>query len=1015
MSFSKTISPPIHRSLRLLAAVMLVAVTACSHPTDHSASKPPDREKPRDVNPQPTPTGLATSSITQPQLTISELSLLITQGEYAKADIAIRSMLSADPNNASLLFMAARSAYGQGKLSEAIESLGLIPPDHPEAGLPAMGQAADWLLEANQIAAAETMFRKMLEIYGDLAPVHRRLADLLNAQARRVAAAEHTRALIRLGDVTEKELLSLTTLSVPYHDEASESAVENDGEATSITILALARAKRFVVQSNLNEAENLIQRLRAEFPQSAPVAALAGRLYEAQQDDEALSRWRITLPTGIEEEAEYWTTIGGWMLRSGQPEPAIRAFSEAITRDPTDRIAYLRLAEALAAVGEVKAARSVAARKELLEEAWQLALNIGLHRETRLTDMPSLADKLDQLGRPWEAVSWRMVFAHESGQLEQAMPGLIQARASLAEKESNAALDHDILCGVDKSRWPLPDGEWLATAHSGTSPFSLTEEASRNIVLVDIASEIGIDFRYHNNREPSTSHLKMFQVNGGGIAALDYDLDGWVDVYFSDAGGQPNNQTDSNPNRLYRNLSGKRTTEISRESATDDCSYSAGATAADLNQDGFPDMIVANIGENTLYLNNGDGTFARSAIPGSQGWTSGCVCGDLDGDAIPEIVEINYINDDTAFTTECWGAGFDCTPRIFERGMDRFLKQTEGGVLSPLQNMKREDLKPNYGFAGILANFDRLAGNDLFISNDTTHNHFWVSREAEDQHGFSLSNQAELRGCAAGDAAQPQGCMGVAGGDFDHNGTLDLCVTNYWQQPSNLFLQRAPGFFIDAAAGFGLAEPSRATVGFGIQAVDFDRDGWLDLAVLNGHVFNPVENGTPEIPFQMLPQLFQGSAGRFELVESGESLGRDASTSFWTTPTLGRTLVRLDFNRDGKPDLIANSLDAPIAVLENRTDTGHWLRIDLSGTMSERDAIGAEVVAVCDGQKYHAWMTAGGYMGANESSIDIGLGEFERVDELQLRWPSGHTQSFAAVAVDRHYLIIENDDGLYAR
>jgi tetratricopeptide (TPR) repeat protein len=1014
MFYAKTIPPKINWGIRLLAAVMLVAVTACSQPTDHSAIRPPDHEKLREAKPQPTPTGPAMSSTATPQLTISELSRLIKQGEHTKADIAIRSMLSAEPNNATLLFLAARSAHGQGKLSEAIESLGLIPPDHPEAGFPAMGQAADWLLEANQIAAAETMFRKMLEIYGDLVPVHRRLADLLNAQGRRVDASKHTRALIRLGDVTEKELLSLTTLSVPYHDEASEWAVSTD-EFDSITMFALARAKRFVVQNNLNEAEDLIQRLRAEFPQSAPVAALAGRLYESRQDDAALRRWCLALPPGVNEEAEYWATMGSWMLRSGQFEPAIRAFSEAVIHDPTDRVSYQRLSEALAAVDEFNAARRVAARKELLEEAWQLALNIGLHRESRLMDMQSLAEKLDQLGRPWEAISWRMVLAHESGQLEQAMPALIQARASLAENESSPAPENEILCGVDKSRWPLPIGEWLAEPHSATSPFSLTQTAPRNIVLVDIASEIGIDFRYHNNREPNLSHLKMFQVNGGGIAALDYDLDGWVDLYFSDAGGQPNNQTDSNPNRLYRNLAGKKTTEISRESTTDDRSYSAGATAADLNQDGFPDIIVANIGENTLYLNNGDGTFARREILGSQGWTSGCVCGDLDGDAIPEIVEINYINDDSAFKTECWGAGFDCTPRIFHGGMDRLLKQNHQGVWSLFQNVKPEELKPNYGFAGLVANFDRQAGNDLFITNDTTNNHFWVSREAEDQHGFSLSNQAELRGCAVGDVAQPQGCMGVAGGDFDHNGTLDLCVTNYWQQPSNLFLQRVPGFFIDAAAGFGLAQPSRDTVGFGIQAVDFDRDGWLDLTVLNGHVFNPVENGTPEIPFQMLPQLFQGSAGRFQLVEPADELDHDASTSFWTTPTLGRTLVRLDFNRDGKPDLVANSLDAPIAVLENRTDTGHWLRIDLSGTTSERDAIGAEVVAICGQQKYHAWMTAGGYMGANESTIDIGLGACERVDELQLHWPSGLTQSFTKVAVDRHYLIIENDDVLYTR
>ncbi len=953
--------------------------------------------------------------------TVQEISKLIGRGEHERADAVIRSMLSGDPTNASLLFMAARSAHDQGRLDEAIESLKLIPPDHPEAGFPAMGQTADWLLEADRLAEAEAVFDAMLHQYGDLAPVHRRLADLLNSQARRVEAARHVEVLIRLGDVTEKELLSLTTLSVPYHDELRGKGnwvlADTAASAPATTMRDLARAKEMLVQSDLDAANSLVRRLRQKFPKSTAVAALEGRIYEALQSDENLRSWSQSLPAGIETEAEYWTTIGAWMLRSGKPDPAIRAFCEAVTLDPTDRVAYLRLSEALAASGNIEAAERVAARKALLDDAWQLALNVGLNRDSRVADMESLAEKLDQLGRPWEAVSWRMVLAHDTGRLEQEMPELIEKRRSLAESSAGDTTS-DLLCGIDKSSWPLPDESILtlelANGLAANKALGIAAK-HREIELVDVAADLGINFRYHNNREQDIKHVRMSQVNGGGIAAIDYDRDGWPDLYFCDAGGNAGDTNDSYPNRLYRNFNGTRMVDVAVESASDDRSYGEGVTTADLNQDGFPDLVVANIGENILYINNGDGTFTRKIIEGSQGWTSGCVCGDLDGDAMPELVEINYIDDSTAFTTKCWGEGFDCSPRIFDSSQDRFLKRNDEGRWLPMNSVNVDHQKQNYGFAGIIANFDRKFGNDLFITNDTTENHFWVSRETAQSSTLRLDNQAELRGCAAGDLAQTQGCMGIAGGDFDHDGMLDLCVTNYWEQPSNLFLQRTPGFFTDSASQFGLAEPSRATVGFGIQAVDLDRDGWLDLTVLNGHVFDPVENGTPEIPFQMLPQLFQGEPGRFQLIEHSGTDTAESTSSFWSKPTLGRTLIRTDFNRDGKPDLVANSLDSPVAVLQNRTDTGHWLRLELVGTTSERDAIGAEVIATCGDQNFHSWMSAGGYMGANDPTIDIGLGEFDRVDNLEIRWPSGKTQSFAKIAVDTNFLAIENDRHLHVR
>jgi len=996
-------------SVTLAAAFPLVLLAGCSP----SVTAPPDANPDAQVTPSQTvdistlaPDEAGNSSTNEQAADVGAIQQLIQAGKFAQAAEQLRPLLAVEPTDPQCLFLMAQCSHGRGELAEAVQLLELIPSDHPEAGLPALGQSADWLMQAGQLAGAEAKFLQMLDVQAGLAPVHRRLAELLNSQGRRVEAAAQVRALIRLGDVTERELLSLTTLSVPFHDEqhdfVSPSPLHN-----------LARAKVALVQDDVPRAQQWVEQLRQAYPASTAIAAFQGQVYTQMQSDAALRRWVQSLPSGIESEPEFWNAIGQWMLRSGQPEVAVRCLCEAVTRDPTDRVAYLRLAEALASCERPEAAQRVAERQELAQQAWQLALNVGLSRETRTADMRALVETLEKLQRPWEAVAWRFVLASETGRLEQVLPGLLEQRQRLAQQDGSSAPAKFLTCGIALEDWPRPDLQSLEADPLNASDLpqvASAAEPAAPLELVDVASQVGIDFTYHNNRDADDAHIRMYQTAGGGIAVLDFDLDGWCDLYFTEAGGPPNDATASGPNRLYRNHAGQRFFDVAVQTHTADRSYGQGVAVADLNQDGFPDLVVANIGQNILYINNGDGTFRGTPIAGSGTWTTSIVCGDVDGDHLPDMVEINYIDDPKAVTVACWGEGFDCTPRIFKPANDRLLTRNLDGQWLPKAPGEGLRKLPNYGFAGVLANFDNEAGNDLFIANDTTENHFWISHPGAAKGAWQVSNRSQLNGTAAGATGQEQGCMGIATGDFDRNGTLDFCVTNYWQQPANLFLQRSPGFFVDAAAQFGLTEPTRGTVAFGAQAADFDRDGWLDMAVLNGHVFDPAENGTPEVPFRFPAQCFRGSATGFRL-EANETPG-----SYWSQPLLGRTLASLDWNRDGRPDLVANHLDAPVALLENRTSGGHWLRIDLVGVDSERDAIGAEIIVTQDDQTWHAWATGGdGYQCSNQSTIDIGLGSHPQVQTLQIRWPSGKQQTFQNVATNQTYTIIETSDQLFSQ
>ncbi|MCG8649468.1 MAG: CRTAC1 family protein, partial [Pirellulales bacterium] len=269
---------------------------------------------------------------------------------------------------------------------------------------------------------------------------------------------------------------------------------------------------------------------------------------------------------------------------------------------------------------------------------------------------------------------------------------------------------------------------------------------------------------------------------------------------------------------------------------------------------------------------------------------------------------------------------------------------------------------------------------------------------------YQLLESAGILDCSIGANGVSQACMGVTAGDFDRNGWLDLHVTNFYNESSNLYLQSETGFFIDDALKYGLKSMTHKILGFGTHAADIDNDGWQDLAILNGHVHDDSANG---IPFEMESQLLRGGPRGFSL-QPAEQLG-----AYWTGKRLGRTLAVLDWNRDGKLDLLAGHLDAPIALLENRSSAGNWIQLELVGVQSEREAIGAEVVVKAGNQVWRGWQTGGdGYMCSNEPIIPIGLGSVQGPVEVEIHWPAGTVQTVPELDINHRYLIVEGEPPL---
>jgi hypothetical protein len=714
------------------------------------------------------------------------------------------------------------------------------------------------------------------------------------------------------------------------------------------------------------------------------------------------------MPAGIEDQPEYWYALGLSMASDERHQEAVRAFGEAIRRDPGDRESFRAMISSLVLLGNDELSRALADRLAELDTIFRIA------KDSDEEQARWISETLQQHTRPWESSAWLMYSAQLGRRLSQVVPELNQRHEIIAAWERGASLAQiqaarlKQLLGFEIDQWPLPDRE----GSRGAKPSTTIANLDRGLQFNDVAEQAGINVPFVSGFPLDGSAMHLYQTNGGGLAAFDYDLDGRCDAYIVQSGGTPNDPRGSSPNQLFRLLPEQRFIETTSPAGTGDQNFGQGVCAGDVNQDGFPDLLIANIGANVVYLNQGDGTFRQAdhlIANNSQRWTSSLGLGDLDGDHLPEIIEVNYIDDPQAFVVTCRENYLDCQPQAFRKCADHVYRGLPDGSFTPWPEGFSNSVTPKLGFGLIIANFDRKHGNDLFISNDGDLNHYWVSSlvSASSAGPYQLIESGTLHGCSIGRGGNSQACMGIASGDFNRDGTLDLHVTNFLNEPVNLFLQSRSGIFVDEAMKYGLAEPSFGVLGFGTQAADFDNDGWLDIAVLNGHVFDGRVNG---IPFQMPPQLFRGSRQGFA-IQSASLAG-----SYWEQKQVGRTLAMLDWNGDGRIDLLANHLDAPTALLQNDSPAQNWIQLELVGVISERDAIGAEVFINVGEESWTGWQMGGdGLMSSNEPLIHFGLGSCTVIDRLEVRWPSGKTQVFEHVKTDARYLVVEGMEGLFPR
>ncbi len=520
----------------------------------------------------------------------------------------------------------------------------------------------------------------------------------------------------------------------------------------------------------------------------------------------------------------------------------------------------------------------------------------------------------------------------------------------------------------------------------------------------DVSVQSGIDFHLVSG---SAAKPYILESMTGGIAFIDYDGDGWIDVYLVNGGtlGASDSDRPKAADRLYRNNRDGTFADVTSKAGLGDASWGMGVAVADVDNNGYEDIYVTNYGPNRLYLNLGDGTFrdaGAAEVEGSE-WSSSAAFGDYDADGDVDLYVSNYLEFDPAalpadsLLCRYRGLRVQCGPRGMIPTADRFYENLGAGRFKDATATSGIGAAPaSYGLGVVWTDYDGDGDQDIYVANDSTANFLF-----QNNGDGTFSEMALLAGVALSANGKEQAGMGADFGDYDNDGRLDLVVTNFSDDYNTLYRSLGDGVFQDASSRAGVAEPTWSKLSWGVQFADFDLDGDLDIVIADGHVYPEVDRHDFGIRYRQPNSAFRNRGdGTFEaLALPGRSGG----------PYSSRGLATGDFDNDGRIDLLIANLDAAPTLLRGAAESGHWLVLRLKGTVSNRSAIGARVTVETAGRNQIREVRSGGsYQSHSDLRLHFGLGEQRVADVIRIRWPSGARQVLQAVEADRE-LRIEED------
>ncbi len=959
-------------------------------------------------------------------------------GDLARAASMADQILAQHPHDQEMLWRAIRVAIKRKEWKQAagyLRRCGDPTDQEKDAPLPAdylstMELAGEAFFQAGYVDLAEQCFRRSVRFKQvTFQPAHTRLAFLLSVEGRRWEAVPHLMEQLKHGQTSVDQLLWLGNLQAIVGDEErleSWTKLDPDGLGPK-----LGTATRKLAQHNPIDAARRLVPLAIAHPECVEVGIQLGRaaleLGESDKSAEEMQLWRQRATEAFlrwhsspgmadrDRHPDLWTLRGRWFLAREQSRAAIRCFAEALRLNPDQQSANYQLGQLLPRETQNSVAEKCVRRAAQLSELFRIT-NLLYDNRQHVGLLRQAAEQTEALGRLWEAWGWyRMVLAVEP-KTEWAWQNATRLRKRLDTEQPERVLpEANPIAGLDRAPYPLPDWSLLNTAIPHGSHG--TPSATAAIRFEDQSREVGLDFHYFNCPHDGSGE-RSFEFTGGGVAVLDFDGDGWPDLYFTQGCRLPEKDQQIPHeflDRLYRNVQGQRFQDVTAACGIVEDRFSQGVTVGDYDADGFPDLYVANIGPNRFLRNNGDGTFQDvSTETGTAGnsWSTSCVLADMNADSLPDLYVVNYLTGDDVYNRVCRdpdGSPRLCYPQVFPAAADQFYVNRGDGTFEESSTRSGVQDTTGRGLGIVAADFEGNGRLNLFVANDTTANFYFRNSTVKAGELAEFSEEGVSSGLAFDSSGQAQASMGVAAADVDRDGRLDLFVTNFEREYNNLYLQPAAGQFTDAIAKSGLQDAGYLMLGFGTQFLDADLDGWPDLFVANGHIDDFTRRG---IAYRMPPQFFRNKGGGVFRELPATGLG-----SYFEGKYLGRAVARVDWNRDGLDDLVIGHLGSSAALLTNRTQpAGRFLALELRGSTSSRDAIGARVALRMGSDIQHHQLIAGdGYQASNERRLVMGVGPATRIDQLIVSWPSGLTQSFADLPTNTAWTVIEGRSQLVAR
>lgn len=931
---------------------------------------------------------------------LQEAAAMLAEERFEEAATLVRKVVPDKSLREAALLLVARAESKLKRSQPSFRRQPCDPAPSADAPIEQIYAHADRLLDAGRVREAEQVLRQALARDAHHHDANHNLAMLLRLENRYREAQPYLLELYRQGCFRREYLTTtgwlenhpLATGGDDRYLDVCRNGVPND----PLPMLNQVSVEQYV--ANPKQELRLLAAILARNPELTEAQARRGWfLLTVGSDDEFLS-WNRSLNRSAEEHPLVWV-VRGLHARSHRHQPsATRCFLQAIELDPCNRLAFHHLTHLFRDLGETSRAEACARRAHLLER-YESAIGTPPETLEQLHEVVELAVSLHRL---WESLGW----AHEAVRLfpadQWSQATVARLKSEVSPQTPLAVISHDSDWKIRPTEYPLPDWSSLI-ATDRSSPASATGGAVR---FTDRAQALGVQFVYHNGADPAAGIAHMFEFSGGGVGILDHDCDGWPDLYLSQGCNWPvSDQQTKHVDRLFRNVGGERFEDVTAAAGLVENSLSQSASIGDINADGFPDAYVGNIGANRLWLNNGDGTFrdaTKFAGIAGDDWTTGAAFGDLNGDGLQDLYVVNYLSGPEVYSRNCVHLASEkmqCHPSLFPAAQDRLYQNLGDGRFADVTDEAGVVALNGKGLGVVMADFDGSHRLNVFVANDTTACFYFVNRVDRPGGPLRFVEQGVQTGLAYDASGNAKSSMGVAAGDANQDGLMDLFVTNFSHELNNLYLHQPGDVWVDSIRQSGLAEPGYVPMGWGTQFLDGDLDGLDDLFVANGELFaNPNS-------YRMPPHYYRNLGnGRFMMTTPGK-IG-----PYFTRNWIGRAVARLDVNRDGLTDLSVTHVEAPFALLVNESpDHGHFLTVKLRGVVSDREAIGAKVRVTANGRTWSRQLVGGdGFAASNERALTFGLGENESIESISVDWPSGTEEVFQEhVPADSELLLVE--------